>query len=219
MNHEKLKRYRADLTEFAIESGVTHFCTLKPGLRGATRYDVEHELRPIVGALVKEFGRLRSSLPRRAPVGIEDLPFIIGFPERFDRFRNLDPHFHCLIRLDERATYDEVALFRGLARLRWGEDKSPEAGLQKAIYPARSSRFDFGYLAFEEVPVDAPHSKRIIKDRRFRPTFDLKEINNHAGIVSYITKQHHDLEFWSHLELLDRARYPSNPKNLSAKIY
>jgi hypothetical protein len=208
MDSLELRRYRPALADFAVERGASHFCTLKPGFLGASRYDVERELRPLLGCFFVEFARHRRSLPTRAPIAIDDMPFLIGFPERRDGFGNPDPHFHCFIRLDEAADYDEVALFRGCARRYWGRDATAGAEALRAIAPQKGSWSKFGYLGMDEVPVEGPVNHRIIKDRRYRPSFDLQEITNPSGISDYITKQHEDLQPWTHGELLHAAKHP-----------
>lgn len=204
---EHRREFGASIAEFALANEATHFCTLKPGIHGLSHFDSDRELRPVVGAFFRDYARVRNSIPWRREIAAGDLPFIIGVAERFDRFGNIDPHFHFMIALRE----DEDALLRGFARKRWGVDMTEGAEDLLAIAPpAGVAPAMRDFLFPEAVPLHTSPRSWLFQGSRYSPSFDLQPITSTPKRVGmYMTKQANDPTIWNHLELFDSSKAPA----------
>ncbi len=207
------------LADFAAENNATHFLTLKPGLHGLRSFDMDRELRPIIGAWLREFGRIRNNLPHRLKVRAEHLPFVVGVPERWNGSGNIDPHFHCMIALRD----GEEALLRGHARLRWGADMTAGADDLPAGMPAKGDPASVReFLVPQQVSSRPDHRRWLLKGERYSPSFDLQAMTSARDRVGiYMTKQISDPNIWTHPELLENAhtltkRENENPSKIRA---
>lgn len=197
---ERKKRGIA-LHHIAKENGATHFGTLKIGLIGRPRIDIDRELLRPLGEVLRAYARDRNTLPNRATVKRTDLPFIIGTAERYDRAGSLDPHLHYFIRLRT----DEEPRYRGFLRSRFGRDCTRSAAsLSAYAHPSGTSADWKDLLLPHAVGAEDRPVRPIITRRDAAPTFDLQWLHDDGfRAATYSMKQGRGSEIVSHLDLFD----------------
>ncbi|CAN5213126.1 hypothetical protein BH10PSE2_BH10PSE2_11890 [soil metagenome] len=189
------------LHDIATENGVTHFGTLKIGLLGRSRIDINRELIRPLGEVVRAYARDRNNLSKRTAVKKSDLPFIVGTVELRDKAGSLDPHLHYFVRLRP----DEEPRYRGFLRTRFGRDctKGAEA-LPALAHPPGTSADWRPWLLPYAIPADGRPIHPIILRRDAEPTFDLQQLyDDGLRAATYSAKQGSGSEIVSHLDLFE----------------
>lgn len=201
MPHPSIRRNVGEaLHEFARENGATHFGTLKVGLIGRARIDMHRDLLRPLGIVLREYGRDRRDLPKRATVEASDVPFLAGVVEQYDRAGSLDPHLHYFISLES----GEEPRYRGFLRRRFGRDATMGAASLPAVAYEPFTRADMRPFIFPTpVSVSTPPVRRIIARRDAQPSFDLQQLSDDwEGAASYSAKQSSTPDIITHSELL-----------------
>ena len=188
------------LYDLAEANGVTHFGTLKLGLIGRSRIDTHRDLLRPLAVVIRTYGRDRSDLPKRSPLKVEHLPFLVGVAERYDRAGSLDPHLHYFIRL--RA--DEEPRYRGFLRSRFGQDRTRGADSLIALaHPPGEPAHIRPFVFPSEIAVSDRPIRPLIMRRDATPSFDLQPLRTDwRRAAAYSVKQSLTPIIISHLDFL-----------------